>query len=179
MPAPRPTHFLSLSMGHDDNIRTCAQRLIGRWNSMSPPIKGLSPEILVEPRRLHLTLGIFHLDSFQSVEYASGILKVAVSRARIILEGNLLRVEFGRLGTFQKELNECHVLFISPLYDNSTNNYIESISESIRQTFHEANILQDHRRPLQVRVQVLTIQELRKLVPDLIINQASLHSYKY
>ncbi|KAI5827883.1 hypothetical protein K523DRAFT_353948 [Schizophyllum commune Tattone D] len=60
--APRPTHFLSLSLATDPTLRA---RLIAFGDALlaaSPPVAGLDKSIIIDPRRVHLTLGVMRLE---------------------------------------------------------------------------------------------------------------------
>ncbi|KAJ6468102.1 AKAP7 2'5' RNA ligase-like domain-containing protein [Mycena vitilis] len=74
---PRPTHFLSLPLGHHPELR---ERIKAFHHKLLPPdqssseattpppavIEGLDRSILVDPRRLHLTIGVMTLASSDS-----------------------------------------------------------------------------------------------------------------
>jgi len=55
-PKPRPTHFLALPIGHHAELRDAVSALTSSWLAHKPPIEGLDPSIVINPRRLHLTL---------------------------------------------------------------------------------------------------------------------------
>ncbi|KAI0287134.1 hypothetical protein BC826DRAFT_74140 [Russula brevipes] len=59
-PMHRPTHFLTLPIGHHP-LRSAISALKPSWLAHDPPIDGLDPSIVVQPRRLHLTPGIMAL----------------------------------------------------------------------------------------------------------------------
>ncbi|KAI3998498.1 hypothetical protein K525DRAFT_214564 [Schizophyllum commune Loenen D] len=64
--APRPTHFLSLSLATDPTLRA---RLIAFGDALlaaSPPVAGLDKSIIIDPRRVHLTLGVMRLEEEDS-----------------------------------------------------------------------------------------------------------------
>ncbi|KAJ7762619.1 hypothetical protein B0H16DRAFT_1719067 [Mycena metata] len=67
--SPRPTHFLSLPLGHHpelrDKIKEFHRRLLPPSDAV-PAIEGLDPSILVDPRRLHLTIGVMTLSAAES-----------------------------------------------------------------------------------------------------------------
>ena len=58
---PRPTHFLTFPISHHPELRNAISALTSSWLAHDPPIDGLDPSIVVQPRRLHLTLGVMAL----------------------------------------------------------------------------------------------------------------------
>ncbi|KAI0702872.1 AKAP7 2'5' RNA ligase-like domain-containing protein [Cytidiella melzeri] len=58
---PRPTHFLSLPLGHHPELRARVAAFTEALLNHSPKISGLDHKIVVSPRRMHITLGVMHL----------------------------------------------------------------------------------------------------------------------
>ncbi|KAI0347311.1 hypothetical protein BDW22DRAFT_515439 [Trametopsis cervina] len=57
----RPTHFLSLPIGHHAGLRKRMGAFENALLDHSPKIPGLDEGIVVSPRRMHLTLGVMNL----------------------------------------------------------------------------------------------------------------------
>ncbi|KAI5894464.1 uncharacterized protein SCHCODRAFT_02534330 [Schizophyllum commune H4-8] len=60
--APRPTHFLSLSQASDPTLRERLTAFGDALLAASPPVAGLDRSIVIDPRRVHLTLGVMRLE---------------------------------------------------------------------------------------------------------------------
>jgi hypothetical protein len=60
-PMPRPTHFLALPISHHPELLSAISALTSSWLAHDPPIDGLDLSIVIQPRRLHLTLGVMAL----------------------------------------------------------------------------------------------------------------------
>ncbi|KAF9078844.1 AKAP7 2'5' RNA ligase-like domain-containing protein [Rhodocollybia butyracea] len=58
---PKPTHFLCLPLGHHPDL----QEKVTRFYSLllRDKVEGIDPTILINPRRLHFTLGVMSLSS--------------------------------------------------------------------------------------------------------------------
>jgi hypothetical protein len=126
---PRPTHFLALPIGHHAELRSAISSLTSSWLAHSPPIDGLDPSIVVNPRRLHLTLGVMalvppslpnHHDrnteqvSELNLDGATALLASLAPRIRALLERSPLRVPLGRLAVMQSDPTRAHVLYVEP-----------------------------------------------------------------
>lgn len=60
--APRPTHFLALPLHTHPPLRGLVSSFQSSLLALDPPIGGLDKSIIIDPRRLHLTLGVMALD---------------------------------------------------------------------------------------------------------------------
>jgi activating signal cointegrator complex subunit 1 len=56
-----PTHFISLPLGHHEELQRRARALTDSWLAFDPAVDGLDRSIVIPPRRLHLTLGVMAL----------------------------------------------------------------------------------------------------------------------
>jgi activating signal cointegrator complex subunit 1 len=119
----RPTHFLALPIGHHAGLRSAVQGLTTSWLAHDPPIDGLDPSIVVQPRRLHLTLGVMNLASnhdkggeekTHDLAGATRLLAELTPRIRAALERAPLRVQLGRLAVMQPDPTRAHVLYAEP-----------------------------------------------------------------
>jgi len=137
-PKPRPTHFLALPIGHHAALRSAISALTSSWLAHEPPIDGLDPSIIINPRRLHLTLGVMALappnnhnhnhnhsrDREQGSEPQpeleldlAGATRLLASLApgiRALLEHSPLRIPLGRLAVMQSDPTRAHVLYVEP-----------------------------------------------------------------
>ena len=119
----RPTHFLALPIGHHAGLRSAVQSLTASWLAHNPPIDGLDPSIIVQPRRLHLTLGVMTLadrgtaregEQTHDLAGAARLLAGLAPRIRAILARAPLRVQLGRLAIMQPDPTRAHVLYAEP-----------------------------------------------------------------
>jgi AKAP7 2'5' RNA ligase-like domain len=74
----RPTHFLALPIGHHTELRNTVSSLTSSWLAHQPPIEGLDPSIVVQPRRLHFTLGVMTLNSPHDLASATTLLDTSL-----------------------------------------------------------------------------------------------------
>ncbi|KAI0091983.1 AKAP7 2'5' RNA ligase-like domain-containing protein [Irpex rosettiformis] len=58
---PRPTHFISLPIGHHPELRKRMTAFTKALLAQDPQVPGLDDTILVSPRRMHITLGVMNL----------------------------------------------------------------------------------------------------------------------
>jgi hypothetical protein len=120
---PRPTHFLALPIGHHAELRNTISALTSSWLAHQPPIEGLDPSIVVQPRRLHFTLGVMTLNSppndpgyDHDLASAMTLLDNLVPSIRTMLANNPLRVplDCSRLKVMQPDPTRAHVLYLEP-----------------------------------------------------------------
>ena len=129
-PKSRPTHFLALPIGHHAELRDAVSALTSSWLAHEPPIEGLDPSIVINPRRLHLTLGVMTLASSQpsssnhdrdhdrgatiDLAGATTLLASLAPRIRAVLANNPLRIPLDRLAIMQPDPARAHVLYVEP-----------------------------------------------------------------
>src|SRR5712672_2004055 len=129
-PRPRPTHFLALPIGHHPELRSAVSALTSSWLAHEPPIEGLDASIVINPRRLHLTLGVMtRLPSApqqqeeeeeegppqqRDLASATALLASLAPRVREVLAHDPLRVPLGRLAVMQPNPARAHVLYVEP-----------------------------------------------------------------
>src|SRR6266702_5593016 len=129
---PRPTHFLALPIGHHADLRSAVQALTASWLAHDPPIDGIEPSIVVQPRRLHLTLGVMALapsppggvivdpaaepeqENKNDLAAAARLLADLAPRIRAVLARAPLCVPLGRLTVMQPDQTRAHVLYAEP-----------------------------------------------------------------
>jgi len=83
----------------------------------SPPIPGLDNSIVVDPRRMHLTLGVMALGAEKTLESALTLLNNLKPRIMDILSGEKLRVDLNTLDIMppdRGDLDKAHVLWMGP-----------------------------------------------------------------
>ncbi|TEB27248.1 hypothetical protein FA13DRAFT_1736636 [Coprinellus micaceus] len=61
-PAPRPTHFLALPLHTHPRLASLVSSFQSALLAHDPSIAGLNGSIVIDPRRLHLTLGVMALE---------------------------------------------------------------------------------------------------------------------
>ena len=174
----RPTHFLALPLGHHAGLRSAVQQLTTSWLAHDPPIDGLEPSIVVQPRRLHLTLGVMTLAAKQDEENthslagATQLLAELAPRVHAALERAPLRVSLGRFTVMQPDPTRAHVLYAEPNLSSTDGRRLRAVCgalsslpdllhhppfnnnptpELVRYAFTEAGFLTVERRPLKVR----------------------------
>lgn len=137
-PKPRPTHFLALPIGHHAALRSTISTLTSSWLAHEPPIDGLDPSIVINPRRLHLTLGVMALSPPNNLNHnrdrdreqgsepepepememdlagATRLLASLASGIHALLEHSPLRVPLGGLAVMQSDPARAHVLYVEP-----------------------------------------------------------------
>ncbi|KAH9015741.1 kinase A anchor protein [Lactarius deliciosus] len=174
---PRPTHFLALPIGHHTDLRSTVQALTASWLAHDPPIDGLDPSIVVQPRRLHLTLGVMALapsraavdpaaepETERDVAAAARLLADLAPRIRAILARAPLRVPLGRLTVMQPDPMRAHVLYAEPDISSPDGRRLRAVCELIRNAFMEAGFLAADRRPLKLHCTLLNTN-YRRPVP--------------
>ncbi|KAH9043549.1 AKAP7 2'5' RNA ligase-like domain-containing protein, partial [Lactarius deliciosus] len=177
---PRPTHFLALPIGHHADLRSTVQALTASWLAHDPPIDGLDPSIVVQPRRLHLTLGVMALapsppsraavdpaaepETERDLAAAARLLADLAPRIRAILARAPLRVPLGRLTVMQPDPMRAHVLYAEPDISSPDGRRLRAVCELIRDAFMEAGFLAADRRPLKLHCTLLNTN-YRRPVP--------------
>ncbi|PVF98400.1 hypothetical protein CPB86DRAFT_784847, partial [Serendipita vermifera] len=61
-----PTHTLCLPLGHHDALQTRVREFTDALLASNPPIEGLDEMMVIEPARLHITLGEMHLKKYDN-----------------------------------------------------------------------------------------------------------------
>ncbi|KAH8989573.1 AKAP7 2'5' RNA ligase-like domain-containing protein [Lactarius akahatsu] len=177
---PRPTHFLALPIGHHAHLRSTVQALTASWLAHDPPIDELDPSIVVQPRRLHLTLGVMALapsppsraavdpaaepETERDLAAAARLLADLAPRIRAILARAPLRVPLGRLTVMQPDPTRAHVLYAEPDISSPDGRRLRTVCELIRNAFMEAGFLAADRRPLKLHCTLLNTN-YRRPVP--------------
>ncbi|KAH9952934.1 AKAP7 2'5' RNA ligase-like domain-containing protein [Russula dissimulans] len=172
-PAPRsrPTHFLALPIGHHPELRSAVSALTSSWLAHDPPIEGLDASIVVNPRRLHLTLGVMAFppaaaaavaasrqeqqgppEPVRDLASAMALLASLAPRIRSVLAHDALRVPLGRLAIMQPDPARAHVLYVEPDLRSPDGRRLRAVCDLVHGAFREAGFLADERRPLKVSV---------------------------
>ncbi|KAK1226211.1 hypothetical protein PQX77_010793 [Marasmius sp. AFHP31] len=122
----RPTHFLSLPLGQHPELRSRVakfQDALLNPHGSSSAVKGLHPSIVINPRRLHLTLGVMSLQKpkegqgssdttpEKTVESALDLLRSLQSR---LSEEGPVHIPLKQLGAFGSKKG-ARVLWVSPV----------------------------------------------------------------
>ncbi|KAH9059888.1 AKAP7 2'5' RNA ligase-like domain-containing protein [Lactarius vividus] len=179
---PRPTHFLALPIGHHASLRSTVQALTASWLAHDPSIDGLDPSIVVQPRRLHLTLGVMALappspsgvavdraaekepEPERDLAAAARLLADLAPQIRAILARAPLRVPLGRLTVMQPDPTRAHVLYAEPDISSPDGRRLRAVCELVRDAFMEAGFLAADRRPLKLHCTLLNTN-YRRPVP--------------
>ncbi|KAH9165931.1 kinase A anchor protein [Lactarius sanguifluus] len=179
---PRPTHFLALPIGHHGHLRSTVQALTASWLAHDPPIDGLDPSIVVQPRRLHLTLGVMTLapsppsraavdpaaekepETECDLAAAARLLADLAPRIRGVLARAPLRVPLGRLAVMQPDPTRAHVLYAEPDISSPDGRRLRAVCELIRNAFMEAGFLAADRRPLKLHCTLLNTNYRRPML---------------
>ncbi|KAF6759265.1 hypothetical protein DFP72DRAFT_151151 [Ephemerocybe angulata] len=61
-PKIRPTHFIALPLNHHESLRNDIASFHSSLLAHDPPIQGLDKSIVIDPRRIHITLGVMALE---------------------------------------------------------------------------------------------------------------------
>ncbi|KAK7001491.1 hypothetical protein R3P38DRAFT_1796761 [Favolaschia claudopus] len=130
---PRPTHFLSFPLGHHPPL---CERIRRFHSQIIPPgdttvIEGLDQSILVDPRRLHLTIGVMALsltepspapppfisdDSNSRVRTVSDAIALLQTLAPDIkaISDEALRLPLDKMGVLKTQRQQAGVLYVGP-----------------------------------------------------------------
>ncbi|ESK88559.1 hypothetical protein Moror_3174 [Moniliophthora roreri MCA 2997] len=165
----RPTHFLSLPLGQYPSLRSKIAKFEDALLNSSPnAISGLDPTIVINPRRLHLTLGVMALQSERSEPKGSSEKTVQTAlellnslRSQLLQEGPL-QIPLNHLGAFESKKG-ARVLWVSPKEDGQQDESSEDKAEReklvrvcnlVHQTFKQAGYITDT-RPLKLHCTIL------------------------
>jgi len=173
-PRSRPTHFLALPIGHHPELRSAVSALTSSWLAQDPPIEGLDASIVVNPRRLHLTLGVMALppaaavavaasrqeqqgppEPVRDLASATALLASLAPRIRSVLAHDPLRVPLGRLAIMQPDPARAHVLYVEPDLRSPDGHRLRAVCDLVHGAFREAGFLADERRPLKLHCTLL------------------------
>ena len=110
---------LALPLHTHSSLRTSVANFQNALLVASPPIAGLDRSIVIDPRRLHLTLGIMALrtDGPHTVESALSLLQSLRPSIAVLLQGrNSVKVRLDSLDILKPDRNRsnAHVLFLGP-----------------------------------------------------------------
>lgn len=110
---------LALPLHTHSTLRTRVANFQNGLLAANPPIAGLDRSIAVDPRRLHLTLGVMALstDGPHTVESALTLLQSLQPSIAVLLQGrNSVMVRLDSLDILKPDRNRsnAHVLFLGP-----------------------------------------------------------------
>ncbi|KZT69482.1 hypothetical protein DAEQUDRAFT_726430 [Daedalea quercina L-15889] len=178
-PRPRPTHFISLPIGHHAELQKTVSSFTDALLTSDPAIEGLDQSIVVPARRLHITLGVMDLatDTDQSgptaasdeaeegapeqkPTLASAIAHLESLKPEILnlLAGHKLCVELSTIdimrsgGASRKRAN---VVWVGPPHDGELGERLKTVAEFINESFKSAGFLLDDHRPLTLHCTLL------------------------
>ncbi|KAK6977538.1 AKAP7 2'5' RNA ligase-like domain-containing protein [Favolaschia claudopus] len=127
---PRPTHFLSFPLGHHpslcETIRHFHSKILPTGDTTV--IEGLDQSILVDPRRLHLTIGVMALSSTEASPAPSSL--ISDSRVRTVsdaiallqtlapdinaISDEALSLPLDKMGVLKTQRQQAGVLYVGP-----------------------------------------------------------------
>ncbi|CAK5279014.1 unnamed protein product [Mycena citricolor] len=157
----RPTHFLSLPIGHHADLRTRVSHLHARIKAHAPPIVGIDPSILVDPRRLHFTLGVMTLVDAdraapsgadeptaptKTVAEALALLRSLKTQVAEISAGGLLALPLDHMGVLKTHHEEAGVLYVAPKdEEEEETKKIRRIVDLVARRFQEEGFIHETR----------------------------------
>ncbi|KAJ7034068.1 kinase A anchor protein [Mycena alexandri] len=161
--SPRPTHFLSLPLGQHaelrDKIKEFHRRLLPP-SDIVPVIEGLDQSILVDPRRLHLTIGVMTLSAVESQQPdAPDTRKVRTIAEAIALLHSLapeinaitrepVVVALDKMGVMKTQRQQAGVLYLGPGDETDENSAkVSRIFDLVGRRFRQEGFIQEDPRP--------------------------------
>jgi activating signal cointegrator complex subunit 1 len=163
----RPTHFLSLPLGHHLELRNKVATVQKALRKARP--SGFHDSILISPRRLHLSFGVLGLEGSKqssqenrpTVSKALQALQECQPRIGEVMKGRSLSVNLQGLASFSSDLTECHVLYALPKPDDVLTAVCDVIFDSFKSqgllasdrpyTLHLTIVNTSHRKTEQKR----------------------------
>ncbi|KAF7299365.1 hypothetical protein MIND_00885800 [Mycena indigotica] len=161
----RPTHFLSLPIGHHPELRARIKALHERVLSPdATAIEGIDKSILVDPRRLHFTLGVMALSPSAAVgtsppsittpappthtlDEAIALLRSLEPAVAELTEGPL-RVPLNKMGVLKMQKGQAGVLYLGPKDEKSEDTMkLRRVLELVNRRFREEGFISDPERP--------------------------------
>ncbi|KAJ7429387.1 AKAP7 2'5' RNA ligase-like domain-containing protein [Mycena galericulata] len=161
MQSVRPTHFLSLPLGHHPELRTRILEFHQKvLPSGDPIIEGLDQSILVDPRRLHFTLGVMALSSEdesksgnamepkgKTLSEAVALLHALGPEIREVTQQPLV-LSLDKMGVLKTQRQQAGVLYIGPGDENNDNTIkVNRILDLVGQRFRQEGFITETARP--------------------------------
>ncbi|KAG2139632.1 kinase A anchor protein [Suillus bovinus] len=161
-PQVRPTHFISLPIGHHVQLQQSVKSFTDGLLNREPAFPGVDRGIVIAPRRLHLTLGVMTLEnplvsSGRTLEDALALLSTLRTRIMELLDGHGLCIPLTEMNIMKPDrgnADNAHVLWLGPSMDTSDAQRLKSVSEFVNKAFCDAGFIQD-RRPLKLHCTIL------------------------
>ncbi|KAI0642816.1 kinase A anchor protein [Trametes meyenii] len=129
---------------------------------MTPAIPGLDATVVVPPRRMHLTLGVMSLDQpdapEKTLQAAKRVLEEVQPKILETLGGRALRVKLERMDVMKPERGNqerAHVMWVGPALETEEAGRLKTVAEVVRETFVQAGLVVDERRPLKLHCTVV------------------------
>ncbi|KAF8721823.1 hypothetical protein AX14_010157 [Amanita brunnescens Koide BX004] len=155
----RPTHFLALPLCTHQNLRTRVAAFQNDLLAANPPIAGLDRSIVIDPRRLHITLGVMTLypDGPHSVESALSLLQSLQPSIAVLLQGkNAVKVRLDSLDILKpdRDRSNAHVLFLGPSTLDDDGARLQAVCNLVNKAFADAGFITET-RPLKLHCTIL------------------------
>ncbi|KAJ7159062.1 kinase A anchor protein [Mycena crocata] len=158
----RPTHFLSLPLGHHpelrERIRELHQKVLPSGD-VAVDIEGLDKSILVDPRRLHFTIGVMTLSSEDSPSPETQITdRKTLAEAIALLHSlapeikkitqELVMLSLDEMGVLKTKRKQAGVLYLGPSDEsNESTIKLRRIFDLLSQRFRVEGFIEDSPRP--------------------------------
>lgn len=165
--AERPTHFLAIPLNNHPVLRNKISTFTNALLANQANIPGLDETIIVDPIRLHFTLGVMHLrddhqnehSQFKTVAEALALLRsLRPQISQIVAETGFVNVDLDQLDLFTADQQGgARVLFVGPSnYVRSTEDgkRLVQLSNLVHSTFKQAGFITET-RPLKLHCTIL------------------------
>ncbi|KAJ7750926.1 AKAP7 2'5' RNA ligase-like domain-containing protein [Mycena maculata] len=164
-PSVRPTHFLCLPLGQHpelrERIRAFHQKVLPSVSTAETTvIEGLDKSILVDPRRLHFTIGVMTLSSDDKLKSDVGDLPEARTLPEAIALLQALGPEINeiarepvvlsldKMGVLKTQRQQAGVLYIGPGDESNENTIkVNRIFDLVGQRFRQEGFIEGSARP--------------------------------
>lgn len=155
----RPTHFISLPIGHHVQLRESLKAFTDGLLNCKPALPGVDRSIVIAPRRLHMTLGVMNLENSSGRTLADAQALLTRLRPRImeLLDGHSLCIPLTEMNIMNPDrgnADNAHVLWLGPSPNTKDTQRLKSISEFVNKAFRDAGFIQD-RRPLKLHCTII------------------------
>jgi len=169
----RLTHFLALPLGHHPALRSSVRNFLDALLQHTPPIPGLNPSITIDPRRMHLTLGVMSLSTAdernpgtKTLEEALALLESVRPMVGEILSGHKLLVSLDVMDVMNPlgDLDKANVLWLGPCFAADDARRLRSVCDYIHQTFKDHGFVVED-RPLKLHCTIINTSYAKPRIP--------------
>ncbi|KAK2459712.1 hypothetical protein APHAL10511_008274 [Amanita phalloides] len=162
----RPSHFIALPLHTHPTLRTRVTTFQNALLNAASPIAGLDRSIVIDSRRLHMTLGVMALSDAdgQSKTIDDGLTLLRSLQPAIaeVLQGRTsVKVRLNTLDALKQQQNysngstDAHVLFLGPSDSrDDEGTRLHAVSNLVHQAFKTAGFITET-RPLKLHCTIL------------------------